>query len=143
MSIDDWIGSGIPDEVMEAAAVWVARLDDEDTSLQTRQDFFSWLDNNPMHRWAYEEISESWARMSTLQKPSELAGDNVVPFSGGYLEQASRTEAISKPICWWHAAGVAALLLLGVFVGHDHKQEESTFLSASNFESHSFQQYSD
>lgn len=72
MSIDEWHGYGIPDDVIEAATKWLATLDSENVSLQQREEFMHWLDEDPTHRWAYEELAEIWAKTSLLQDTQHL-----------------------------------------------------------------------
>ncbi len=72
MSLDEWVGHGIPDEVIDAAIGWVAKLDSDDLSETQRQAFFIWLDEDPTHRWAFEELSEIWAKSSMLKDQEHL-----------------------------------------------------------------------
>lgn len=66
MQLDEWLCIGIPDDVMEQASAWLARLDADHVSLDERQRLSVWLDEDPLHRWAFEELSLLYARVSTL-----------------------------------------------------------------------------
>lgn len=66
MRLDEWLCFGIPDEVMEQASAWLARLDADHVSLAERQRLSAWLDKDPLHRWAFEELSQLYARVATL-----------------------------------------------------------------------------
>lgn len=67
MSLEGWVGIGIPDEIAEQAIEWVILLDSEQASLEEEVEFYDWLDEDYIHRWAFEELSEFWAR-SQLSK---------------------------------------------------------------------------
>ena len=68
MSLDGWIARGVPEEVADVAIQWVARLDSNEISDADRAAFFAWLDASPINRWAYNDISESWTKLSTLNE---------------------------------------------------------------------------
>ena len=72
-SYSDWIGRNVPDVIMEDAAAWMALLDSPDCSAADRVSFARWLSEDPMHRWAFEELSEVWARLRSLTDMQELA----------------------------------------------------------------------
>ncbi|WP_168171430.1 FecR/PupR family sigma factor regulator [Lacimicrobium sp. SS2-24] len=64
MSIDEWVGYGIPEEIIDEAIVWLTKLDSGEMSDQQKTEFAHWLDDDPNHRWAFEEVSTVWARSS-------------------------------------------------------------------------------
>ncbi|MFI2810956.1 FecR/PupR family sigma factor regulator [Microbulbifer sp. M83] len=66
MQLDEWLCIGIPDEVQEQASAWLARLDADHVSLDERQRLSRWLDADPTHRWAFDELSQLYARAATL-----------------------------------------------------------------------------
>lgn len=66
-SLRDWIGEDIPDVIMADAAHWLALLDSDRCHAADRLGFARWLDEDPRHRWAFEELSEVWARLRTLK----------------------------------------------------------------------------
>ena len=68
----DWLGTNIPDVVMDDAASWMAILDAERCNVADRAAFAQWLDEDPSHRWAFEEISEVWAKLRTLNDVEPL-----------------------------------------------------------------------
>lgn len=72
-SFDDWIGRNVPDVVMDDAAAWMALLDSPDCTPGDRMAFARWLSEDPMHRWAFEELSEVWARLHSLTEINDLA----------------------------------------------------------------------
>jgi len=71
MSLDEWLGIGLPDDIVEEAIVWVAKLDGGEINVEEKQAFFAWLDSAPEHQWAYEEISEAWSKLRGLQAVKE------------------------------------------------------------------------
>lgn len=66
MQLDEWLCIGIPDDVMEQASAWLARLDADHVSLGERRQLAVWLDEDPLHRWAFEELSQLYARVASL-----------------------------------------------------------------------------
>lgn len=83
MSLDLWLGAGIPEDVVEKAIEWVARLDGNELPETERADFFAWLDEAPEHQWAYEEISEAWSKLHGLREVADvLHRSQVVHFPG-------------------------------------------------------------
>lgn len=68
----DWLGTNISDVVMDDAASWMAILDSERCNMADRATFAQWLDEDPSHRWAFEEISEVWAKLRTLNDVEPL-----------------------------------------------------------------------
>lgn len=78
MSLDEWIGHGIPDDVVDSAIVWIAKLDSVDMTQQQREDFYQWLNDDPTHRWAFEELSEIWAKTSVLRDQEHLVEQSQI-----------------------------------------------------------------
>ena len=64
MSLEEWMAIGIPDDIADEAMEWIAILDSDVCSLRQQQDFQHWLDIDPIHLWAFEELSEFWAKTS-------------------------------------------------------------------------------
>ena len=87
MSLDEWLGAGIPEDVVEKAIEWVARLDGSELPPSERADFFTWLDEAPEHQWAYEEISEAWSKLHGLREVADVLHRSQV------LHFPSRTES--------------------------------------------------
>ena len=76
--LPDWLGENVPDVVMEDAASWMALLDSERSTEADRIGFARWLDEDPTHRWALEELSEVWARLRTLSDIEPLLEQSKV-----------------------------------------------------------------
>ena len=62
----DWVGQDIPEVMLDDAAAWMAALDSERCTSADRIAFARWLAEDSRHRWAFEELSEVWARLKTL-----------------------------------------------------------------------------
>lgn len=58
----------IDDQTAEAAAGWVARLQSSDATDSDRRDFDRWLDADPSHRPAYEEMRGLWSDLKGLSQ---------------------------------------------------------------------------
>ena len=65
-SLGDWVAQEIPQPVTDDAARWMALLDSERCNEADRLAFARWLDEDPRHRWAFQELSEVWAQLRTL-----------------------------------------------------------------------------
>lgn len=94
MSLDEWLGIGIPDEVVDEAIAWVAKLDGETIEADEKFAFFVWLDAAPEHQWAYEEISEAWSKLRGLQ----AVKDSLVRSEVVYLEQTIHVAEVSNSV---------------------------------------------
>jgi len=120
MSLDEWLGVGIPEEIVEKAIEWVARLDGTELPEAERAEFFAWLDEAPEHQWAYEEISEAWSKLHRLREVADvLHRSQVVHFPS----QTASTSPIAVPglsrfdlysVFSWSAI---ALVAAGLFAG--------------------------
>jgi transmembrane sensor len=77
-SLGDWIPEDIPEAIMDDAARWMALLDSEQCNEADRLSFAIWLDEDPQHRWAFQELSEVWARLRTLADVKPLLDQPVV-----------------------------------------------------------------
>jgi ferric-dicitrate binding protein FerR (iron transport regulator) len=121
MSLDEWLGVGIPEDTVEKAIEWVARLDGTELPETERAEFFSWLDEAPEHQWAYEEISEAWSKLHGLREVADiLHRSQVVHFPS----QTASTFPITAPessrfdlysaLSWSALALVAAGLFSGI-----------------------------
>ena len=64
MSLDEWLGIGIPAESIDAAIDWVAKIDQQPLTSEQERVFLAWLDEQPENQWAFEEISEAWSRIN-------------------------------------------------------------------------------
>lgn len=122
-SFDDWIGAGIPEDILDEAIVWITCLDSDAVTLVDRENFSKWLDEEPMHRWAFEELSEVWAKVNTLGELKNLTNqENIVPLHKTATVPSSGPTYAEGPK-WWQAAACMGLIFLGVvasmFGGND------------------------
>ena len=65
-SLGDWVTQEVPQPITEDASRWMALLDSERCNEADRLAFARWLDEDPRHRWAFQELSEVWAQLRTL-----------------------------------------------------------------------------
>lgn len=63
------MATDIDDEIAEAAAGWVARLQSSDATELDRQQFRQWLDADERHATAYEEMSALWGDLKDVRLP--------------------------------------------------------------------------
>ncbi|MEW6998768.1 FecR/PupR family sigma factor regulator [Colwelliaceae bacterium BS250] len=78
MSLEEWVGVGIPDEIVEQAISWVTILDSDDATLEQQVEFYQWLEEDSIHRWAFEELSEFWAKAQLSKEHIALLEDNSI-----------------------------------------------------------------
>lgn len=121
MQLDEWLGIGIPDEVMEQASAWLARLDADHVSLDERQRLSVWLDEDPLHRWAFEELSLLYARAATLSRvrgqidaPKVMIFPHATPRSAPHATSQAAAEAEPARTRGGQWQFVIALLLIAV-----------------------------
>jgi transmembrane sensor len=114
--LPDWLGENIPDVVMEDAATWMALLDSERSTEADRIGFARWLDEDPTHRWALEELSEVWARLRTLSDIEPLLDEDKVVRLPSATPSVPHAEKSSLPAQHrdWSAAAAIAIVALGV-----------------------------
>lgn len=136
MSLDGWIGLGIPEEVAEQALQWVARLDSDQVSQEDRTGFMQWLDVSPTNRWAYTELSESWAKLSMLQEVSHLVDcSKVLEFKipeSAVRQTANQTNfehsRTANPAAnSWLSYAAMALMILGLLFSQAPVDESQQF----------------
>lgn len=66
MNFDEWVCYGIPEQISHDATIWLAKLDGDSLSVDEKIDFYTWLADDPQHQWAFEELSELWAKTALL-----------------------------------------------------------------------------
>ncbi|MDN3653926.1 FecR/PupR family sigma factor regulator [Thalassotalea ponticola] len=62
MSLEEWLVIGVPDEIADQAMTWIAIFDSDQVTQQQHQKFQLWIEQDPTHLWAFEELSEFWAK---------------------------------------------------------------------------------
>ncbi|MBV1908390.1 MAG: DUF4880 domain-containing protein [Kangiellaceae bacterium] len=112
MTIDEWSGDGIPDEVSEQASRWIAMLDSEEIDPLEWNNFSKWLEQDPMNRWAFEELSEVWARLETLGDSRHLLDEpHVIVLPIANNNHAQETSIANQR----HSIIAISLILVGLF----------------------------
>jgi len=117
-SLHEWIGEEIPDVIMDDAARWLALLDSDLCNAADRLGFARWLDEDTRHRWAFEELSEVWARLRTLKDVGTATQHpDIIRLPTARLP-AERYKASDKtrPRSDWSALAVALIVGLAVLV---------------------------
>lgn len=111
-SISDWISESVPEHAMEDAAAWVARLDSERCNSADLLAFARWLGEEPRHRWAFQDLSEVWARLRTLADVGPMLDDPKVRRLPTPVHVATTGgDAVHRD---WSALAVSATLFVGV-----------------------------
>lgn len=110
MSMEEWTGFELSDEVLEEAAHWISVLDEIESAdrigLSKKQSelgepvdikreklasFNRWLSAHPQHQQAYAEMSLLWAKSACIHEISDrLSASNV--FSLSHLTQPSHSK---------------------------------------------------
>ncbi len=115
MSLEEWVGVGIPDEIVEQAISWVTLLDSDDATLQQQVEFYQWLEADSIHQWAFEELSGFWAK-SQLSKEhiSQLEGDSIVNLNELNCDSNKNNQSSTFPI---YEISSLALIIIGLTIG--------------------------
>ena len=116
-SLGDWIPEEIPEAIMEDAARWMALLDSGRCNEADRLSFARWLDEDSQHRWAFQELSEVWARLRTLADVKPLLDQPMVrrlPVSRPSPPVAEAAQGSRQGD--WSALAASALVVLGVLL---------------------------
>lgn len=116
MSLEEWVGIGIPDEIVEQAISWITILDSDDTTLEQEIEFYQWLEKDSIHRWAFEELSEFWAK-------SQLSKEHIALLEAESLDTLNELKLITNndnpsslkfPI---YEIASLTLILIGLVIG--------------------------
>jgi len=100
--LDDWLALGIPDDIVDQAIHWLVVLD-ADSNPDTRALFMVWLDQDLLHRWAFEELSSLWAKQVVVTK----GGDCIASLTH---RQAPEPDGPK----WWQSAAAIASIVVGI-----------------------------
>ena len=92
--------------IEDEAARWVARLDAEDVTEQTRAEFERWIEADPAHRRAYQAFDVTWLRLDELETARREEKADVV-----------RRGMTSRRRVAIAGAALAASVLVAVFGG--------------------------
>lgn len=91
----------IDDGVLEAAAMWVAKLQSEDATVADREAFDRWVAEHPDHQAAYDELYALWGDLGDVPIPAGRLGEL----------RAQRRRRVGGFVGLCLAAGVAILSL--------------------------------
>ncbi|WP_416305492.1 FecR/PupR family sigma factor regulator [Neptunicella sp. SCSIO 80796] len=112
MFLDEWVGYGIPESAVQEATQWLAKLDGGNMTPEEQLRFNHWLDDDPMHRWAFEELAEVWAKISTLNdQQHQIELPQVIPFP-----EMDRSESVSEQIDVKTTNQLAAFVSIGLIL---------------------------
>lgn len=100
------------DPIRQTAADWFARLRD-DADLDAWTDFQTWLEADPTHRLAYEEVEALWLDLEDPAAEALLATAAAAPSTGAKaLEPRSNVTSLKprsrRPLPWLIAGGAIA-----------------------------------
>jgi transmembrane sensor len=127
----DWLGENISDVVMDDAASWMAILDSERCNMADRAAFAQWLDEDVSHRWAFEELSEVWAKLRTLNDVEPLLQQpDVVVFPRVTVAQISpSTVAKDNVRSDWSTLAVSVLIGIGALLNFSLSPPSEEFVT--------------
>ena len=113
-SLTDWITQEIPEAINEDAAQWMAVLDSESCNEADRLTFARWLDEDPRHRWAFQELSEVWAQLRTLTDVKPLIAQPKVHRLPNATPGPAAPALCRPPAREWSTALASVLAVLGL-----------------------------
>ncbi len=129
-SLRDWLPEEIPEPIMEDAARWMALLDSERCQENDRTAFALWLDEDPRHRWAFEELSEVWARLRTLRDVKPLLEQpNVRRLPSSRPAAAASSPAAPSGRSDWTPMAASLLVVLGLMAGLAANTDARTYVT--------------
>lgn len=123
MTIEEWTGARIPENVIDEASNWIAQLDCDEPSAADYADLQTWLLADPQHRQAFQELSVIWAHSSVLKSVADQIEKNqVLPFvrdpstfnsqeNNVFANPASLAHQRISPVLLWISLG---LILFGL-----------------------------
>jgi ferric-dicitrate binding protein FerR (iron transport regulator) len=116
VSLEEWVGVGIPDEIVEQAIAWVTLLDSDDATLEQQVEFYRWLETDSIHQWAFEELSEFWAKSQLSKEHIALLDEDSIT---NLNELTSVTNQNDRPISTYPIYEITslALVVVGVVIG--------------------------
>ncbi len=126
--VDEWIGEKIPEDILDEAAVWIARLDSDQATRHDRLEFARWLDKDPVHQHAFQELSPVWARMSTLGGIKNLI-DNEKVVELTRRAHTSQQEEVLQPAAApaWQILAVLVFMVVGFLAQSQSGHEEQVY----------------
>ena len=110
MSLEEWVGVGIPDEIVEQAISWVTLLDSDDATLEHQVEFYQWLEADSIHQWAFEELSEFWAKSQLSKEHISLLEEDSI----ASLDELTCVTNNKQPISKFPLYEIASLVLIVV-----------------------------
>jgi len=114
-SLGDWFSQEVPQPVSDDAARWLALLDSGDCYEADRLAFARWLDEDPRHRWAFQELSEVWAQLRTLSDVKPLLDHpKVHRLPGAHPTPPRDAQGRSRGRREWSTVLAAAFALAGM-----------------------------
>jgi len=117
-------------EVEEEAATWVWRLDDEHVSAELHAEFERWLDRDPRHRRAFEELGGIWQSLDDLAEAKR--DERVATFAAHERRLYAKPDHghgwLSRWVPWALAASL--LLVIGGLSWYQRGNESRTLATA-------------
>jgi len=115
VSLEEWVGVGIPDEIVEQAISWVTLLDSDEATLEQQVEFYQWLEADSIHQWAFEELSEFWAKSQLSKEHISLLEEDSITVLHELTSVATNKQTIST--CPIYEISSLALIVLGLAIG--------------------------
>lgn len=128
---EDRVGNVERDEIHEAAAEWLLRLQEPELSLDETMAWQAWMGADPRHARAFQRVETTWHRFHGMPAPALVASDDMamdrydgaVPISD-WRDSRDSTRS-SKPFLWrrsrtglaklaWAASIAAVVVVSGI-----------------------------
>ena len=105
--------------IKQEASDWVAKHD-RGLSAEEQDAFFEWLAESPAHSEAYSRRQIVWKEMNVLADWRPEHSEEPNP------DLLAVSPAKSKIAWYWAVAGIAALLVVGLFIGSNLRQSNQS-----------------
>lgn len=105
--------------IKQEASDWVAKHD-RGLTAEEQDAFFEWLADSPAHSEAYSRRQIVWKEMNVLADWRPEHSDEPNP------DLLAISPAKAKIVWYWSVAGIAALLVVGLFIGSNLRQSNQS-----------------
>ncbi|GAA6153937.1 FecR family protein [Pseudoteredinibacter isoporae] len=98
------INSALDPKLLDQAAYWIVRLRSDRCALSDKQRFSDWLETDPQHAEAFDQVLDTWQASAFASNPVERQTKQTTnAFSWQYLGAAAATVLMAAAVIFWQA----------------------------------------